>query len=224
MKRSAISCLVSLLIVAQQANAQTAPSHSDVKPIPFSLRNGLIAVSTKFGDLEDRRFLIDTGSTYSVVDKRYANSVGEFLGTQVTRTTSRDVSWRFHKSPEVWIGDELILALRRIALVDLRPFETVLGVRCDGILGLDCFRGGMVQIDFDRKKIVFDNSRSVDVSRAVRLPLKVRRRGILELEMQIAPKQKRHVTVDTGYNRSLVIEKTLFGNLSARGEIDARRV
>lgn len=224
MKRPAVSCLVLLVIIAQQANAQTASSSSDAESISFSLRNGLIAVSTRFGDLKDRRFLFDTGSTHSVVDERYASSVGDFLGTDLARTTSRNVRLRWYESPEFRVGDVLILTSRRLALADLRPFEPTLGVRCDGLIGLNCLRGGMVQINFDRKKIVFDRSRSLDVSNAVRLPLKVRPSVGLELELQIGPEQKRYVTVDTGYNGSLVIDLALFGSLSASGDIGARRV
>lgn len=224
MKRSAICCLVLLLIIGQQSYAQTTSSSSDRESVSFSLKSGVIAVSAKFGGLEDRRFFVDTGATHSVVDERYASSVGRSLDTGLARTTSSNVRLRWYKSPDFRIGDVRILTSRRLALADLRPFEKALGVRCDGIFGLDFLRGGMVQINCDRKKIVFDRSRSLDVSNAIRLPLRVRPPGSLELELQIGPKQKTYLTVDTGYNGSLAIDRALFGSLAASGDIGEHRL
>ncbi|HEY2941897.1 MAG TPA: aspartyl protease family protein [Vicinamibacteria bacterium] len=123
--------------------------------LPFDLGAGnFLLVRGSIGRLERLRFLIDTGATRTLIDKRIARKLGLTL---VPRTGQL---WALDHAGEAWqtVVPSLQFGPIRIEsasglVADLSGFRGLGPI--DAVIGLDLLRQGSFQIDYGSRRITF---------------------------------------------------------------------
>ncbi len=128
--------------------------------LPFEYRNNFIIVELVFNDLFPLKFIFDTGAEHTVLTKRQVVDIlglnyqrrfeimGADLETTLIAYLVRGVSF---KTEELLAYNRSILVLEQ----DYFKFDEFIGTEIHGILGADFFRRFVIEIDYDRKRIVF---------------------------------------------------------------------
>jgi predicted aspartyl protease len=147
--------LVAALTVA--ANAQgLPPPRSTASTLPFELVSDfVVVVHGQVGGLGGLRFILDTGSSHTVIDRRVAERLG--LRRIPGRVTNFDryipVVWA--DVPQLRVGPIEATAFR-VMVVNLSEYSAF-GQEADGILGLDLLsRGKKLAIDYEKRLVSFD--------------------------------------------------------------------
>lgn len=171
---------VGLLLAAALTSKATAKDFdcpgSDAE-MPFDLvSNFEIVVQGQLGELNGLRFILDTGSSYSMMDRRVADRMGLHRrpGTVFNFDRNLDVEWA--DVPEVRIGPMRIAGIGMMVtrLADISQFAE----NADGIIGMDVLsRAQKICIDYGRRRIFFkfDEGRASESSgtRAFVIPVMI---------------------------------------------------
>ena len=186
-------CVIAIL-AAGLSGAQAA-QNADAE-IPFELREGLLwlKVSTPRSS-EPLNFLVDTGAGASVLNRSTADRLRLKLGSAVNvRGVSSILTGYRLQGVSVRAGD-VPLPADYIAL-DLNQLSSSCAQPVDGLLGVDFFRGRVVQLDFESHRIrilpaqpksKFDNS----------LRLQLRPCG-MRVPVTVNGQKRQWVRLDTG--------------------------
>ncbi|MGH9544921.1 MAG: aspartyl protease family protein [Terriglobales bacterium] len=156
--------LLILLGVTLTSGQSTArPGVGDAEPtenqlvqrIPFELRHGFaVIVRGSIGNAKNLKFLIDTGASPSVVDRRVAQKLHLTLSTGRFSTFTRRVDVDQAIASDLHLGpfhaDEL-----RVLVHDLSGLEETLGVRVDAMVGYDFLQQGAFTIDYASRSVLF---------------------------------------------------------------------
>jgi predicted aspartyl protease len=152
-------CLVAsgLFLVPGEVWAQeTLTTSNAARPgaIPFRLQAGtLIEINGGIGPLEDLKFIIDSGATQSVVDRKIANRLSLTLHPQRALSVAGFVSVDRAELPDVHFGP---IQVRNVTtmITDLAKFSELTG-NADAIIGLDLLKASSkLGIFYDSKIIV----------------------------------------------------------------------
>jgi predicted aspartyl protease len=122
--------------------------------LPFQLSSGyLIYVNGRIGDGRKLRFLLDTGSTVSLVDPRVADK--KWVRTRQAESLSfnRMVTWDEATVPEMQFGP-IRVRNARVFVGKLDQISEFTGT-VDAVIGLDLLSLSEFTIDYDARKIVF---------------------------------------------------------------------
>lgn len=123
--------------------------------MPFDLvSNFEIVIQGQVGELNGLRFILDTGSSYSVIDRRIADRMGlhRHPGAVFNFDRNRAIEWA--EVPELRIGPMRVAPVGMIVtrLADL----SLLADGADGIIGMDVLsRTQKICIDYERRTISF---------------------------------------------------------------------
>jgi hypothetical protein len=146
-------------------------------------------------------FLLDSGAGASVLDAAAARRFGAKLGAceTVQGTEGRCTAYRVHDLAATVGGTPLP---RSILALDLSSVSRACGRRIDGLLGLDFFRGRIVQIDYAAQKVrLFARYETFDL-RGETLPL-ARRNGALCVRVSVNDHASEWMRLDTGCSAAL---------------------
>jgi hypothetical protein len=123
------------------------------REIRFRYQDGLIWLKAELpGKKETLNFLLDSGAGVSVVDLDRARALGMKIGSpeSVQGVNGRAIGYRiddFHAESEGIFLPKSVLA------INLQRISKRCRERIDGILGVDFFRGRIVQIDFAARRV-----------------------------------------------------------------------
>jgi len=132
--------------VGQNHELRTQPSDD---PIVFQLRTGfLIVVHVKVGSLSGLKFILDTGTTHSVLDTKIADKLSLPRQNATVLNFDRKLKIGWSNVSELQIGS---LRVRNLRMMVASPGESSeLADSIDGIIGLDVLRlCRSVLINFD---------------------------------------------------------------------------
>ncbi len=94
-------------------------------------------------------FLVDTGFTFSAIDRQYTPWLGRNLASfQAENPLGQGCSLPVHPAPEISIAGQPC-GLETITTLDLKMARLISGQPCDGILGMDFLAKNIVTLDFD---------------------------------------------------------------------------
>lgn len=131
-------------------------------PIPFQLRGGfLIVVDVKVGSLSGLKFILDTGTTHSVLDTKTADKLSLRRQDATVLNFDRQLKIGWSIVPEFEIGSLHIHNLRMMVASLRDASEFADGV--DGIVGLDvlrCYKS--VRINFDDQLLTLARGQASD--------------------------------------------------------------
>lgn len=130
--------------------------------VPFQLGKGfLILVEGRIGPLQGLRFVLDTGATRTLVDKKVAERLSLHYRHGKVLNYDRYAEIELANIPELQLGPLLVRNVE-VMVGDLKQFsEFVEGV--DAVIGLDLLRiNRSLQIDYDARKVTFTSAGRCD--------------------------------------------------------------
>jgi predicted aspartyl protease len=138
---------------AQQVDIGDATARAE---LPFQVSQGfLIVVQGQVGRVSKLRFILDTGTSQTVVDKRVARKLGirGLPGKLLTIGQALDAESAIF--PDVRFGSIRATNVP-LLIADFSSFTEYMG-GADGILGLDLLWGSRISIDFGSKKLLISS-------------------------------------------------------------------
>lgn len=172
--------------------------------VPFELSNGfLIMVEGRIGGLTNLKFILDTGVTKTVVNRKLA----KMLHLRLQRDSHRvfnfgqtaDLEWAMF--PAIEFGSVKVANVPLLVGELSRYSEFAQGV--DALIGLDLLHLSNLVIDYDSRKVLF--SSAVDAAPSATMAA-VSPCLIVSFQVQ---KQPLHLIVDTGLRDILLFEDRL---------------
>ena len=202
------------------------------KEIPFKYVNGFIVVKVYYANFFQLNFLFDTGASHNILFKK---NVNDLLGIEYTDTiyiSGADIQLRMKAmvSRNIPMQLEKTKMIKRDIIVleeDFLELERTLGMRVDGILGGDFFKGLVVGIDHRKDKItIYNPNRFVPNSKFSEHDIDIQNyKPYMKCETQIAGvSDTLNYLIDSGASLALLIhsnrdkkfempENVIIGNL-----------
>ena len=169
--------------------------------LPFRLSSGyLIEVDGRIGDQGNLKFLLDTGSTISILDSRVANELRLNRRPADSFGFDRKLHWDRATIPEVEFGQ--VRACNVEMLVGKLAGYSALAKHVDAVIGTDLLKLTDFSIDYDTSTIVFLAGQREYTPPAEPLSACI----ILELLVQGHPLR---LIVDTGFQGLLLYRERL---------------
>jgi hypothetical protein len=135
-----------------------APPKKVQAQIPFSLRQGyMIVVEGRVADLDRLNLVIDTGTSPSMIDKSIADKLNLNGIQRGLSLFNKDLESETVMLPDLELGP-----LHRVKLpvmvADFSKIGKRLGIRVDGVIGLDVLGATNFTIDYQKNRILFHAS------------------------------------------------------------------
>ena len=193
-------------LVAAMSIACTGRSLVD--QVDVRVEGNLVLLDTRVNQSPPLTFILDTGASGLVVDRRRARELAlKETADQDARTGGGSVDASTIGGVTVRVG-RAELAGASMSALDLRPLESGLGRRIDGILGYDLFDRYVVEIDYERRQVrlhepsTYRNERhAVPIALVEQLPI-VRAQIVGAGRTATAP-----LELDTGLTGSLTLTR-----------------
>jgi len=113
----------------------------------------MIVVEGRIGNLGKLRFVLDTGVTHSVIDRKLASKIAVARGSGNVVNFDKTVLAEWVQVPEVQFGP-IKVARFPMMVSDLRYFQSF-ATKVDAVIGLDLLRLSSFSIDYDARKVFF---------------------------------------------------------------------
>jgi predicted aspartyl protease len=190
--------LLTLLTVAAEPVAKGSSGRSTA--VGFDLYRGyLIVARGSAGPAKDLNFLLDTGVSFTILDRRLARKLrldeqpGVLAGINGSVTAARAIA------PSLQIGP-----MRRdrlsVVIEDLSCFDKALPVHIDAVIGLDLIGQGAFEIDYSSRQINFGRMPTLKNSLRLRMS-----GGLPLIDAELDQTQVRLV-LDTGASSLILFE------------------
>jgi predicted aspartyl protease len=130
--------------------------------MPFNLvSNFEIVVQGQLGELTGLKFILDTGSSYSAIDRRVADRMGLHRRPGTVFNFDHNLAIQWADVPEIRIGP---LRIANIGMMVAKLADiSALAENADGIIGMDVLgRAQKICIDYERRILSFE----LDMGRA----------------------------------------------------------
>jgi len=160
--------------------------------LPIRLyRDYLVIVQGSVGNVQRLNFLLDTGACPSVIDQKIAHTLR--LAERLSRVnlSNKTIQTRLVILPSLTVGPVRADSLP-VLTEDLSFYQKALGLRVDGIVGMDFLRRSNFSINYGTKEIIFGSSENLTFSTPFETD-----EPVVTVEMQLQDRRLR-VVVDTG--------------------------
>ncbi len=136
-----------IILVAGLFQSQAAPA--TLAEFPFQYREGLLWIEVTMPQSDKPlNFLLDTGAGVSAINLNTAKRIGMKLGREVTvHGVETMLTGYWEQQMSAKIGD--VQLPQKYLAIDLEKLSHFCKCPIDGLIGMDFFRGHIVQIDFD---------------------------------------------------------------------------
>lgn len=151
--------LLALAVILSGAGQMTGGSKSELSgnELPMTVHDGyLIVVRGSIGRLQGLKFLLDTGVTRSVIDRRLADEMALPRRTATLINFDKTVRVESCQVPQLSFGPENASNLR-MTVADL-GYLGASGLHIDAVIGWDLLRRKSFRLDFARRLVVFEPS------------------------------------------------------------------
>ena len=138
------------------ARAATPPKLPAEMPINHGAgRGGLLIVPVRIEGGEEMPFVLDTGSSGTLVDESLEPKLGKRLGMTTMHSwgTSRELP--VFAAPRLYLGGVPLITGHRVVSYNCRQMPSDSGPPIMGMLSIDCLRQYCIQLDFAAGKIRF---------------------------------------------------------------------
>jgi predicted aspartyl protease len=186
-----------------QADDPPRPSENPSGSVlPFRLASGyLIQVEGRIGDQTHLKFILDTGTTISMVDQRIAEKLKLDSRTAKSFNFDRNLKWETATVPEVQFGP--VRAANVAVLVGDLARYSEFARKADAIIGMDLLNLSNLTVDFGAGNLIFD---LVAPQTYLAGGDPMTKCLVVELQVQDRPV---HLLVDTGLQGILLYEGRL---------------
>jgi predicted aspartyl protease len=135
--------------------AAARPVEPDLqREIRFQLSAGyLLLVRGRIGQMDGLQFVLDTGTTYTIIDRKIAKRLG--LPRQPSQVLNLDRAVRVQRAelPDLQLGP-IHLHNFAVIIADLGYFSSF-AARVDGVIGLDILRLSTFTVDYGAREVYF---------------------------------------------------------------------
>ncbi len=164
----------------------------------------------------EREFLLDTGSTLCVFDRRLSSgaAVGEI---PVIPPSGPPVEKNLYSAPAASVGALDLRACGPVLYNDFAQLRSVSDRSVWGVIGMGFLRRYIVQLDLDGGKVRFLDPRTrprAEWGSAV--PMRISRRGVPAVAAEISGEGKEDFEIDTGDNSGGDLRRDLFQRVFPR--------
>ena len=151
---------------ASSPSFATADTPDSSQPTPFQLANGLIYMQASLNGSSPLSVILDTGSSYTVIDASVSKMLGlDFRGEGTAYGPGQGSTQEFAFAGHATLmlaGAEL--NDQTVATLPLEWFSRELGRRVDGFLGSNIFQNYVVEIDYANQLLRFHDPASYSYS------------------------------------------------------------
>lgn len=190
--------------------------------IPFEFENNFIIVDVLFSNVVPLKFIFDTGAEHTVLTRREVTDLLKIPYQRRFTVMGADLKSELHaylirqidlKVGEVDAKNQSMLVLEE----DYFKFEEYTGHKIYGIIGAEFFKGFIVKIDYNRKRITLTSVRHFKTPKDyMKVPLNIKRQKPY-IDTHINLRQDTIVPVrlllDTGASLSLLINSNTHPDL-----------
>ena len=141
--------------------------------IRFQYQDGLIWLKAEVpARTKSLNFLLDTGAGVSVIDLGRARALGMRIGDpeSVQGVSGRAVAYRVN---DFQANSGGVALPKSVLAINLQAISQRCHQPIDGILGMDFFRGRIVQIDFATRRVRIVERDSLSLANCEILPIKI---------------------------------------------------
>ncbi len=178
-------------------------AHSETpKEIRFQYQDGLIWLKAEVPDkTKSLNFLLDSGAGVSVIDLDRARALGVRIGDpeSVQGVSGRTVAYRVD---DFQANSGGVALPKSILAINLQTISQRCRQHIDGILGMDFFRGRIVQIDFAARTVRIVERDSLSLANCEILPTKIWNDAIC-VPIRVAENPAQWIRLDTGCDAGL---------------------
>ena len=198
-----LACLALLFPSTFEAKSQaTSRENVPLSELTFKLSSGyLIQVDGSIGTQSNLKFILDTGATITIVDRKIADKLKLDRRPAESFNFDRKLKWESLTLPDLQFGP--VHATNLTVFTGRLAEYSEFAKNADAVIGMDLLRSSNFSIDFDTHKITFRPSME-KVSVAVGDPLL--QCPILEVQVQGHPVR---LIVDTGLAGIVFYEERL---------------
>ncbi|MEM7017265.1 MAG: aspartyl protease family protein [Pseudomonadota bacterium] len=155
-------------------------------------------------------FLVDTGSTYVVLDERFRDSLGEPYSLRQISTPFEKQWAAYYKPIDAHLGDLNLNTDNPFLVSDLELLRRSSGIEVYGIIGMSFMHKYAWSIDFEQRKIqILDSVELGDVEHVAIAGIHWGQDSLPYTSVQIGEYERRFL-LDTGQQRSVSIAKRTF--------------
>lgn len=166
-------------------------------------------------------FILDTGSTFTMLDLAFRDQLGEPKGKQRAFTPLRKpVVMQVFAAPPVHVGPFNLADYNEVLCADLnRRLAKPLGREVHGILGVDFLKKHVVQIEFDEGRIAFlDNGQEDRRDWGQEFPITYRGK-VPQMRLSVGGQPEQDFGTDTGCSASGALTKDCFRLAVTQGHL-----
>ena len=167
-------------------------------------KGDVIYVTLRVNGHRDALFVVDTGSSSTLLDSSLSGELGKPLGkiTASDGTTGQKVKLTRYRAPSLFLGETRLPTRSAMVTGDLTVAREATGHPIMGILGMDCLQNYCLQLDFDAGKLRFlDPDTPADTNSGTAFPLNMVG-GVPVIGENFLGVPKFTTLVDTGYSDS----------------------
>ena len=148
--------VISGLLSVPCVRSKDLDSSTTLRTVPFELLSGfLVVVTGQVGELGGLKFILDTGSSHTVIDQRVADKLALPRRPGKITNFDRDIRVARTEIRDLRAGP-IESSATKVMIVRLREYSEFAG-GLDGIIGLDLLsRGQSLTIDYERKVVSFE--------------------------------------------------------------------
>lgn len=160
----AFGLLASALLLSSCATTSRPSAVGSGVPLPSAVamneNAGLgehLTIPIRLGTGEEVLFLVDTGSSMTILAEPLASGLGESLGTETLLNFGKSYGANCHRAPALYLGRTRLTTDPNVLVsgfVDGKASSDT-GRPVMGILGMDCLQHYCIQLDFKTRKMRF---------------------------------------------------------------------
>jgi NPCBM/NEW2 domain/Aspartyl protease len=155
-------CLV-LICLSAMEDLVRASLPAEVTMNKLAGRGGLLVVTLRLENGQELPFIVDTGTSGTLIDTSLEPKLGKPLGTAVYQSWGVKVTNNVYAAPKLYLGGvPLKMTGPAIVAYDLKKDSSAFDRTIMGILGMDVLEHYCIQLDFAAGKMRFLDDASAD--------------------------------------------------------------
>jgi hypothetical protein len=118
-------------------------------------RGSLLVVPVRLEGGEELPFVLDTGSSFTLLDKSLEPKLGKRAGTASVQSWGVTNEWPVFAAPRLYLGGAPLITGEQVVSHDCKEMRSDSGQPVMGMLGIDCLKHYCFQLDFAAGRIRF---------------------------------------------------------------------
>jgi len=176
-------------------------------------RGDLLIVPVRMERGDELPFVVDTGSSGTLLDESLERKLGKRVGTLSMQGWGKTTERPMYAAPPLYLGGARLITGSNIVTVDFKTFPSAGGRPIMGILGIDCLKHYCIQLDFEAGKMRFLKPDGINGARLGKAyPITYDEGRPWVLHNGLVEGAGAYTLVDTGYQTDGAVQDLSFEN------------